>query len=405
MNNKFWKLFIVVLFVLVLLSSGVLALGVTPARTTIDFSPGLERTVDILILNTDKESANLVIYAQGELNQSISFKETSIVFKDGEESKQISYNIKLPQNLESGLHSAEVVILQIPEKSATSSAYIGARVGVVTQVYVYVPYPERYVEADLNVFDAEQGGEANFVIPVINRGNSDSKKVVADIDIYNKSGDKVATFKTSEVYLKSGERKEIVARWKADVIAGVYKAVATLNYDGNIIILEREFSLGSVTLDLQQISVKDFTLGGIAKIDMFVQNKWTDSVQGVYTETDVFNAKGQPIAYFKSPTYDIEPLGRSVFTSYWDTQGVEPGDYSALLYLRYGEKASKKEMQLKVSQGSLEFIGVGYAISNGESSGGKGSMNTILVMVIVVLILVNLAWFLMFRKLIKKRAR
>jgi len=401
-RNKL-SLFLVGVILLVLLSSNVLAIGITPARTTIDFSPGLERTVSFSVLNSEQKSSNLVVYVQGELNQSISVKETSMQILASESSKQLSYNIKLPESLSPGLHTAEVVVLQLPDKSASSEAYVGAAFGVATQIHVFVPYPGKYAEADLNVVNAEQNGEATFVIPIISRGDLDLVSVKANIDIYTKLNEKVASFNTNDIYVKSGERKEIVAKWKAEVPVGSYRAVATIIYDGNVITLEKQFSVGSANLELQQISVNNFVLGGIAKIDMLVENKWTEPMQGVYTETEVFNAKGQVMANFKSPTYNVQPLNKVVLTSYWDTAGVKVGQYDTNLYLRYGERSSEKKIQLKVSENGLEFVGLGYVISESNSSSKGGSLNTMLIIGIAVLVLINLIWFLMLRKLMKKK--
>ena len=393
----------VAIVLLVLLSSNVLALGITPARTTVDFSPGLEQTVSFSVLNSEHKNSNLVVYVQGELNQSISLKETSINMQASEDSKQMSYSFKLPQNLEPGSHMAEVVVLQLPEKSEGSNAYVGAAVGVATQLEVFVSYPGKFAEASLNIVNAEQNGEATFVIPVVSRGDLDLVSVRANIDIYTKLNEKVATFNTNEISVKSGDRKEIVAKWKADVPIGSYRAVATLIYDSEVLRLEKEFSVGSAVLDLQQITVNEFKLGGIAKIEMLVENKWTEPMQGVYTETEVFNAKGQVMADFKSPTYNIQPLNKVVLTSYWDTAGVKEGQYESNLYLRYGEKSTQSKMQLKVSEDSIEFIGLGYVISEQKSSGSGGSLNTMLIIGIVVLVLINLVWFLVLRKFMKKK--
>jgi len=399
MNNRNILLALVLLIVL---ASNVIALGITPARTTLDFSPGLEKTVSFSVLNSEQKNANLVVYVQGELNGSISLKETSINMLSSEESKQMSYDIKLPEELSPGLHTAEVVVLQLPEKS-NNNAYVGAALGVATQIHVFVPYPGKYAEADLNIVNAEKNGEATFVIPVVSRGDLDLVNVRANIDIYTKLNEKVATFNTNEISVNSGERKEIVAKWKADVPIGSYRAVATLIYDGESLTLEKEFSVGSASLELQQISVNDFSLGEIAKIEMLVENKWTEPMQGVYTETEVFNSKGQVMADFKSPTYNIQPLNKVVLVSYWDTAGVKQGQYDANLYLRYGEKSTNNKMQLKVSQNTLEFVGLGYVISENRSSGKGGSWNMMLVIGIAVLILINLVWFLMLRKLMKKK--
>lgn len=395
MKNK-----LILVLLAVLMAQGVYALGITPARTTMEFSPGLEREVSFTIINSEHKDAQIVVYAQGELNQSILINQNSLSMASGEESKQLSYSVKLPDSLSPGLHRGEVVVLQLPSKSSTSEAFVGAAVGVATQLHVYVPYPGKYAEADLNIVNAENGGEATFIIPVVSRGELDLADVKANIDIYNKMGEKVTTFNTLSIEVKSGERREIVHKWKADVPVGAYRAVATLIYDGENLQLERQFLVGSQALELQQVQVKDFTLGEIAKFEMLIENKWSEPITGAFAQTNVFNAEGKVMADFKSPVYDIAPLSKTTMILYWDTAGVREGMYDASVYLRYGEKSSQQDVKLNVREDNIEVTGLGYVISEkgGTKSGGSGSLVIILIVVIVVLVLINLSWFLFFRK-------
>ena len=398
------KKFILGLIFIILLASSVYALGVTPGRTTIDFSPNLEQTVSFSVINSEHKDMNLVIFAQGELNQSISIKENTLKIGASEESKQLSYDIKLPSSLSPGVHIGEVVILQLPEKAKESEAYVGAAIAVVTQLYVYVPYPGKYAEADMNIINAEQGEEATFIIPVVNRGNLDLVSVKANVDVYNKLNEKISSFNTQEISLASGEKTDIVTKWKADFPVGTYRAVATLIYDENTLQLEKQFNIGSAVLDLQQIDVKDFTLGQIAKFEMLIENKWSEPIKGAYAETQVFDKDRQVMADFKTPTYDIEPFKKVDMISYWDTGGVKVGTYDASVFLRYGEKSTQKDLQFKVAEDKIDIIGLGYVISERKSSsGGSSNLVTILAIAIGVLILINALWFLALRKYLKKK--
>lgn len=395
----------IVFLIGIFLVAGVSALGVTPARTTLNFEPGLQSTISFSIINSEHKDMNLVIYAQGSLNNSISLKENSITMSAGEESRQMSYDVSLPNQLPPGLNIGEVVILQLPGKSGASEAYVGAALAVVTQLYVYIPYPGQYAEAALNVINAEQGGDAILIIPVINRGKEDLSSVKANIDIYNKLNEKVASFNTVEIELLSGERTELVHKWKADVPVGSYRAVVTLIYGNNppkIINLEKQFNVGTPDLELQQIEVKDFYLGDIAKFEMLIENKWSEQISNAYAQTQIFDKEGGIMADFKSAQQDIPALSKIMMVSYWDTAGVREGTYETKIFLRYGEKSSQKNLKVKVSQNSIEIIGLGYVISSEKPKPGSSNLVFILIIVIVVLVLINLLWFLFLRKRLRK---
>ena len=69
--------------------------------------------------------------------------------------------------------------------------------------------------------------------------------------------------------------------------------------------------------------------------------------------------------------------------------------------VNYGKKSTDKNLILKVSQDKLDVIGVGYAI---RPRGGKGiDITTILLILVILLLIVNLAWFVFFKRITGKR--
>jgi len=390
------------ILIAIVLIANVSALEVTPGRTTIDFEPGLQRSVMFSVVNSEKKDIEVVIAVQGELKNDIILQSaSSFSMPSFEESRQVSYDLRLPATMEPGLHTGEIVILQLPEEIGTSEAFIGAALAVITQVYVYVPYPGKYAEADLNVINADTGDDVTFVISVISRGEFDLASVKANVDIYNNVGEKIDTFNTNEISVPSGDRREIIHRWNADVAVGTYRAVATLIYDGETVQLEGIFNVGSQELELQQIEVNDFNLGDIAKMEMLVENKWSEPIQGAFAQTNIYNDRGELMADFKSADYDISALTKKVMISYWDTVGVQKGTYDTKIFLKYAGQSVQKDLQLKVKQNKIEIIGLGYVISE-DSGGGGNTLLIVLVIGIVVLILVNVLWFFLLRKRLKK---
>ena len=205
---------------------------------------------------------------------------------------------------------------------------------------------------------------------------------------------------TEKSSIKPGERKEVVGNWKADVAPGMYTAKAKVTYDNKIVQIEKNFSIGEKVLELKSVEVKSFILGGIAKFEMAVDNKWNEEIKNVYSQTNVFDSKRNLIVDFKSPTYDIVALSNQTFFSYWDTENIKPGLYDASIYLRYDEKFSKKNVQFEVNEDSIRTLGLGYVISEGKSGGN--TKTSILIIVIILLVLLNLLWFVLFRKKMKK---
>ena len=381
--------------------SSVSALGLSPARTTVDFEAGITKVVSFSVLNSEGKDMNLVIAAQGELKDYISVSTPAISMSSGESSKALNYVINMPGDLEPGLHTAEIVVLQLPGTSEEAGAYVRATLAVVTQLHLYVPYPGKYASADLKVVGANEGKEVTFILPVVSAGKFDLVSVSANIEVLDSLNKSVGSFNTAEVSIPSGQKEDLISKWNANVPRGVYRAVVTLMYDGESKMLSKNFNVGDGVLELQNIEVRDFSLGDIAKMEMLVENGGDVPLEGGYVETEILNAEGGVVAQLKSPNYNIAALAKEVLVSYWDTKGVRVGTYDTNVRIRHENDSVISSVQLKVAENYVEVIGLGYVISSGE--GGSNTLIVILIIGIGVLILINLLWFFLFRKRLKGR--
>ncbi|MEK6819136.1 MAG: hypothetical protein AABY10_04355 [Nanoarchaeota archaeon] len=389
------RFFIIVFVFIMFVSNFVSAIGITPGRTTLDFQPSLEKDVDFSVLNNEHKSMQVVFVVQGELNSSILLSENNIAFMPSEESKSFKYKVNLPKSLEPGLHKAEIVALEIP-KSSSGGTFVGAAVAVVSELNVYVPYPGKYVDFDLSILDTEQNSTATFIVPVVSRGKIGIGEIRALIDIYTPLNEKVGTVETDFTALEPGERTELTAKWPANVNTGSYLAKATVFYDGESRDLEKQFSVGNNLISMESILVNQFSLGEIAKLQILVENKWNQELKNVYANLLVFNRDGETMADVKSASEDIPSLSRKELIAYWDTVGVKEGEYDGKLLIQYGQKSADKNLLLKVNSDSLDITGVGYAIRG--RGGGGFNVTDILIVLVIILLIVNLAWFVFFKR-------
>lgn len=232
-----------VLLLGIILLPNVIGLGITPARTTVNFEPGLEKEVSISVVNSEGKDISLVVDVQGELAEYVTLQENSFSMSASQSSKGVDYSVKLPSELTPGLHTAEIVVLQSPDAGDLGDAFIGAALAIVSQLYVYVPYLGKYAEADLSILNLDDGN-VQFIIPVISRGEFDLTSVKASIEVFTSLNKKIVTLNTNEIEILSQERKEVTALWNtSDVNAGPYRAVATLVYDEDTLALEKNFNV------------------------------------------------------------------------------------------------------------------------------------------------------------------
>lgn len=404
MENKIKNILICIctVFLVLLMVVNISAIGITPGRTTVnlDDDKKLEHYKQIhsfSVLNNEHKNMQVLLNVQGELNKSITLYNALVNFLPSEESKQFNFEIKINKKLEPGLHTAEIVAMEIPS-AGESGTYVGATVAVVSQIYIYVPYPGKYLESDLNILDNEQNGTATFIIPIVNRGKLGIGEARAIIDIYSGLNEKVGSVETDYMPVESGKRTELSAKWFVNVSSGNYLAKVTLIYDGETRNFEKQFAVGSQMLSIESVLVNNFQLGEIAKLNILVENKWSEELKDVYANFIVYNNDNQPMADVKSATENIPAISKKELIAYWDTVGVSVGEYNAKLMVKYNGKSSDKNLVLKVDEDNLDVVGVGYAIRPNSSRKGM-DMTFILIVVVIILIIVNLSWFIFFKRM------
>ncbi|MCK4553041.1 hypothetical protein KAT80_02465 [Candidatus Pacearchaeota archaeon] len=388
-------------FILILALQSVCAIGITPGRTTINFEPNLQKEVFFSVTNSEQKEMSVIFYIKGELKEAVLLSQDRAGFLSGESSKFFSYVVSLPGQFDRpGLHTAEIVAQEVPEGAEEEGTILGSTIAVVTQLYVYVPYPGKYLEFDVEVIEASPGQSTIFLIPMISRGNLGIKKVKTKIEIY--SGETfIDEFELEETGVLAGERKELIGTWDTDVDVGRYNARIILNYDGEEKIIKKEFNIGEAKLEIELITVKNFQLGEIAKFNILVNNKMNQEVKDINVNMVLYGEERNVIADFRSANYDAPSLSKIEMVAYWDTEGIDKGVYDGKLILRYGSEKDEKNVKVEVTEDSIEVTGItGKVIVQKD---GGFNLTTILVILIVILILGNILWFLVVKRLKRKK--
>ena len=381
------------------LSAGAQAIGITPGRTTIDYQPGLEQEVTFTIINNDHKDFNAFVYAEGDLKDYVTSEKTIVEFKESDASKPFTYRFRLPDKLDQpGDHWAKIVVMEMPSEQEGEGQIIMATTAVVHQLRVKVPYPGKYADLELIVNEAESNENVNFFVKLYNLGTENIYKAYATVDIMGPTNEKIASIESEEIAVESKKTGEIAVPWKAEVNPGMYHAVVTVNYDGKVATIEKTFAVGAMRVEIIDVKVRNFVLGGIAKFEINMENKWNQKISNVFAEMAFSSADGNQIASIKSSSIDVDPLQRATLYAYWDTEGVTKGTYDAKLILHYGEKTSEKLLKTYVNLESIDTEIVGITARVISSKGNAGPATDLLVPIVVILVFINVGWFFYFRK-------
>ncbi len=390
--------------VLILLIENVYAIGISPGRTTIDISQGTEKSFSVEISNSEAKDMKVLLLVKGELKDFISLSEKELAFSPSESEKEVSVKVNLPDDILSkyGKHVAEVVAIEAPENKVSDETIVGVSMSVVSEIVVNVPYPDEFIEIDLDVVSGGVDEISRFYVSLSNMGEKLVNNIDLKLDILDSDGEVVTQLKKEKVDLAALERKEIGFEWLADVLAGTYKARATARYGNRDAVVEKEFSIGGEAVELILVYVKDFQLGSIAKFNAVVENKGTKEYSTVYFDMIILDEQAGIMDEVKSPTDSLSSGERKEFTGYWDTQGVKSGIYDSRFTLYYGEKKLEKRFKIKVSDNSIEIIGAtGMAIASVEP--GYNLVNILIAVIVVLFIAVVVLGIIVTKRRKKKK--
>ena len=126
-NNYLTHILYSTFFILVIILSLTLvpALGVTPARNTLDYVGSSSNTYYFTIINSEQKDIDLKLSVRGNLANYINLEKTSIQIGSSEEQVKVSYTLNLPKDLPPGTQVGEIIIIQ-DIKSIEGENYIGA---------------------------------------------------------------------------------------------------------------------------------------------------------------------------------------------------------------------------------------------------------------------------------------
>jgi len=391
---------VLLIIVFLVLANQTYALGIAPSHSDVIFEPSLEKTIQLKVMNNAHKNLDVVVYAEGALAEYITIENPTIKLSKEDDSKIISYKIKLPSNFEKqGLHEAKIVVREIPKETKIGTT-VTANLAVASNLKVMVPYKGKYAEIKLFVTNFKENEESNFAVEVRNLGTKDILEGYTIVNIYDPLNNKITTITSNKASIKSKDKEILIAKWTPNIGSGNYRAVATLMYDGLNTKDEKPFTIGTLFLDISSITVDNFKLGGIAKFDILVENEWNEEIPQVYAETSVTDNEGNEYTTFKTASVDLPAFGAQTINSYWDTTKVTPGTYKFNIELDYLSQKAGMVFDILVEYDKItaSLVGKVIAVEEEEKPAVLKSIY-ILIFLVVILIIFNIVIY--FRKIKK----
>ncbi|MCX6706863.1 MAG: hypothetical protein NT001_01840 [Candidatus Woesearchaeota archaeon] len=412
-RNKLIPILLTVMIILPLLfllsSAEVHALGVSPARTDVDFKPDQTKDYTINIINNERKDMKLMVFVDGDLSGLVKIDKKMITVSKNEYTKAFTFKLKNPHKFEkAGVNEIPIRILELPEGSGSEedAAKVGSTVEVVHQVMINVPYPGVYAEVtDVYVMTSPDNKYVQFTMPVFNKGSAKLDSIKGIIEIYDLEGKLVGSVETNSLSLESNAEGKITAQFLTQDRRGRYHAKINVMYAGKEIKIEKDFFIGTEMIEVQGASVDKFTLGGIAKFNIFLNSKWNQLIKDIYAEVEIKDSKNKQLTKFKTASIDMDPNSVGMLNAYWDTANVNPGTYTMHVILYYTRIATDKLFTLDVGFNSIKIreSATGAVIAGGDNI--DTAKSPLLVIAVVALIIINIVILILFYRAKKGKGK
>ena len=273
--RRYGLLVIFVIFVL-FSASQVQAIGIAPARTTLNFEPGGTRSLTFYIINSESRTAEAEIYADGDLSQYISFSKNHLSLAPNE-IKPVVATIIFPSELPAGRYLAYIGAVESSESTAETG--MSSRIAAESQLIIDNLLSEPKLIVSLSAENASEPGQiANFSVNINNPTRLVISKISGEISIYNPKGIQIDKLTLNPLYnLTAGASTILHANWNtANNTAGVYSAIANIVYDENSEKANTSFQIGQPKLEILKIWPEQ--RGNIAQFTIEVKNIWTEAL-------------------------------------------------------------------------------------------------------------------------------
>jgi len=363
---------------MIILTTNVYAIGISPAKATFEFEPGMVRNIPFKVFNVGDHTLNAKVYLRGDLKEYFDFEPVNITLEPEEE---IEFNITLSLPLNVDLDPGDRRTDIVAEEFVEDDSGVGAVAAVGLLVIVRVPYEGQYVDVKLTASNTEIGEGVPFLVRLESLGLETVGKVDGVLSVTDKDKKTVGTLTFTESEIIPKEIRELDLVWNSgDNKAGIYEANLVINYAGKEREAGTQFRLGDLKIEILGLDQYSLIKDRINKIQIITQSLWNDEIKDAYAVMEIGGKST------KSETFDYARWGQGNITIYFDTHDLSLGDYKAEVTLFYANLTTEKTFDVKVVRETSLSIYLVYGL-------------------VAVVVIVVLFFFMKKRKLFKLKKK
>jgi hypothetical protein len=321
MHKTIFSLFVVIL----ILSSGVSALKIYPAKIDMAYVPGETFDFSINIINDLSKDIDIAVSFVGYSdNIEILNSENGVVRIPSSSTEKVDIRVLMPELENFGkVRFSLIKFYQVPDKIGQ----VGATVAIMIPLDTVVPYPDKFVRIIVEEPGVvKKGEEAELKAELNNPGLEILRDLNGYFTVVGKG--KQVTVPVRDIPLLIQKKSEAVDAtiFTNDLSAGPYNVTLTMNYEGGSkTSKEKLLIVGSKEIIIQDIKPKNFTNSSINNLEMVFLNLWIDALSPTITAELL---SGESVIRTVPVGVYTLPIGqyKSIITNL-DLTGVSQGAY------------------------------------------------------------------------------
>ena len=359
---------------------------------SINYQPDFEGEYKYKIVANSGVIMDYRVYAKGNFKDYITFDQDYFEDVASGSVKVFTATLSLPEEtIAYGSNRNEICAVEMQSQSEGAFQLKTESCAIIS---IYVPYPYLYALLNIEVDNVNVGEPVDFVITANNRGQRRIQDASVVLQIYNLLNESIATLNSESTSIESVSLHRFNIQFDTDgILAGEYRAVAKMQYDGEEVSAEKSFNIGTLKVDIDDYT-SEFEVNKTSKFDIYVSSKWNDKIDQIHGEVHVGNS--EPLI---TPSVELNPWESKTLSTYWDTSGIELGEHEAKIILLYNDKETEKDVILKVIK--PEIIEEEIKEDEPEPEPEKKDLFTIqnlIIAAVLLVVLFDLFWMLLKKK-------
>lgn len=329
---------IFIIFIVIVSNVNSIGLAVN-SKTNINFIPNSEYVFIYYIISDNGVEAEP--FLNGDLEKYAKISEI--------QDKAFSVKLKLPSELESGMHGLGVGVKEI-STNTNGGAGVGALTSVISPIKLFVPYKGKYIEAEFDIPNGNNNETITAKIKLKNLGEQNLSSVYSDIEIYDFNNIKIATAETNKISLNKFQEDEIHAELDLnDYSYGEYNTKAIIYYDGETKTLGKNFRVGTYLVNIINYT-KNFYQNEFNEFKINVGSEWNGLIDNVYAIIDI---NGETL---KTTGASLNSFQVGELMTYWNPGNISLGKYPTNITLFYAGKENKQTGEIFIVEKNLLLI-------------------------------------------------